>query len=106
MLKAVFYRHNGSPTGFSVSGHAGYGDEGTDIVCAAVSSAVMLVCNTVTDFFKVKADVSVEENRVTLRLKEKNEAAEKLLESFFYQMGTVAEEYSKVKLETHETGGK
>ena len=106
MLKAVFYRHNGSPTGFSVSGHAGYGYEGTDIACAAVSSAVMLVCNTVTDFFGVKADVSVEENRITLRLKERNEAAEKLLESFYCHMEAVAGEYSKVKLETHETGGK
>ena len=28
--------------GFSVSGHSGYGEEGGDIVCAAVSSAVSL----------------------------------------------------------------
>lgn len=106
MLKAVFYRHDGSLTGFSVSGHAGYGHEGTDIVCAAVSSAVRLVCNTVTDFFKADADVSVEENRITLRLKKENDAAEKLLEAFYAHMEMIAEEHSKVKLETHETGGK
>lgn len=106
MLKAVFYRRGDAPTGFTVSGHAGYGAEGTDIVCASISSAVMLVCNTVTDFFNADADVSVEENRITLRLNERSDAAEKLLESFFAHMEFIAEEHSNVKLETHKTGGK
>ena len=34
----------GCVTGFSCSGHAGYADKGTDVVCAAVS---MLVINTI-----------------------------------------------------------
>ncbi len=106
MLKAVFYRRGNALVGFTVTGHAGYGVEGTDIVCAAVSSAVMLVCNTVTDFFGAAADVSVEENRITLKLKEQNDAAEKLLESFYAHMEIIAEEHSKIKLETHNTGGK
>lgn len=105
MLKAVFYRNNKGYNGFTVTGHAGYGTEGNDIVCAAVSSAVMLVCNTVTDFFGAAADVSVEENRITLRLKEESEAAEKLLRSFYAHMEIIAEEHSKVKLETKTTGG-
>ena len=105
MLKAVFYRNNKGLNGFSVSGHAGYGTEGNDIVCAAVSSAVMLVCNTVTEFFGAAAEVSVEENRITLTMKEDSEAAEKLLESFYAHMEIIAEEHSKVKLETRLTGG-
>ncbi len=106
MLKAVFFRDNKGLNGFCVTGHAGYGSEGNDIVCAAVSSAVMLVCNTVTDFFNAQAEVSVEENRITLKLKQDNEAARKLLESFYAHMEIIAEEHSKVKLETKSTGGK
>ncbi|MGN0700357.1 MAG: ribosomal-processing cysteine protease Prp, partial [Oscillospiraceae bacterium] len=39
MLKAVFFRQGERLCGFDISGHAGYGYEGQDIVCAAVSSA-------------------------------------------------------------------
>ncbi len=105
MLKAVFYKQGSSFTGFSVSGHAGYGTEGNDIVCASISSAVMLVCNTVTDFFNARADVEVKENEITLLLKEDNVPAEQLIESFRQHMVFIAEEHSKIQLETKITGG-
>ncbi len=105
MLKAVFYRQGDDFTGFAVSGHAGYGSEGNDIVCASISSAVMLVCNTVTDFFNAKADVAVKENEITLFLKEDSIPAKQLLASFHQHMVFIAEEHSKIKLETRITGG-
>lgn len=54
--------------GFRITGHAGYADYGEDVCCASVSSAVMLTANTVTEAFKIKADVAVEENEIILRL--------------------------------------
>lgn len=42
MIVAEFFRKNGEITGFKVSGHAGYDESGRDIVCAGVSSAVMM----------------------------------------------------------------
>ncbi|UKI17438.1 MAG: ribosomal-processing cysteine protease Prp [Ruminococcus sp.] len=53
MRKTAVYR------AFSLSGHAGWGESGSDVVCASVSSAAELVCNTVTDFFNDEAEVSV-----------------------------------------------
>ncbi len=105
MLKAVFYKQDDLFRGFSVSGHAGYGTEGNDIVCASISSAVMLVCNTVTEFFKAKADVDVRENEIILKLLDDSVPAEQLLESFYQHMVFIAEEHSKIKLETRITGG-
>lgn len=105
MLKAVFYRQGNALRGFDVSGHAGYGCEGNDIVCAAVSSAVMLTCNAVTDFLKAAADVDVGENLIALRLRKPNDAAERLLDAFRAHMESIAEEYSKVKVETRNIGG-
>lgn len=67
MVRASFYRKNGLYCGFIVSGHAG-GRYGTDIVCAGVSSAVMLTVNTVTDFLVADASVKIKENAVGLRL--------------------------------------
>lgn len=105
MLKCVFYKNEGSFSGFRISGHAGYETENGDVVCAAVSSATMLVCNTITDYFKVKADVEVLENQITLLLKERNKSAEQLLESFYTHIEMIAQDYKKVKIEI-KSGGK
>lgn len=40
MIRVVVYKRSNRISGFSVSGHAGYGEKGTDIVCAAVSAVV------------------------------------------------------------------
>lgn len=99
MLKAVFFE-SGSDSlgGFEISGHAGYGTEGNDIVCAAVSSCTMLVCNCVTDSFKAKADVTVEENRITLKLSERDEPSEKLIKALYEHFSILSEDYSKIKV--------
>ncbi len=69
MIRSVFYRKNGLFYGFHVSGHAECGDYGHDIVCAGVSSAVMLTVNTVQEFIKADSDVLVRHNAVALKLK-------------------------------------
>ena len=84
--------------GFEISGHAGYGTEGNDIVCAAVSSCTMLVCNAITENFKANADVKVEENRITLTLKEHNGAAVQLLTAFYKHLEALSEDYDNIKL--------
>lgn len=93
---------SGALYGFVVTGHAGYGEVGEDIVCAAVSSAVMLVCNTVTDFFKADADVEVGENRIELRLNSSDAPSENLLEAFRDHMEDIARRYPGVKVESRE----
>ena len=47
--------------GFDVQGHSGWGDEGADIVCAAVTSAIRLVESTVNDVMGLCASVKVRE---------------------------------------------
>ena len=107
MLKAVFHR-NGDDfcerfsehfSGFEISGHAGYGTEGNDIVCAAVSSCTMLVCNAVTENFKADAEVKVEENRITLRLRKYDKSAAELIAALYEHIKAISEDYGKVKVE-------
>ena len=43
----------GGLLGFSIRGHAGLGEEGSDILCAAVSSAAYLVVNTATEVLRI-----------------------------------------------------
>ena len=101
-LRIVFARREGRIYGFVVTGHAGYGEEGEDIVRSAVSSAVQLVCNTVTDFFHADADAEVGENRIELRLNSSDDPSEKLLEAFRDHMEYIQAKYPGVKVETRE----
>ena len=57
-------------TGFSVSGHSGYAEEGKDIVCAAISAIVTMAEATINEVCGAKAKVRVknEDARVTLML--------------------------------------
>jgi len=68
MIIAEFYLKNETFVGFSLKGHAGYGDFGEDIACASVTSAVELTANGITEILKVSANVEVFENEVRLML--------------------------------------
>lgn len=45
MTTAVFSMRENKPCGFYVQGHSGFAAQGEDIVCSAVSSAVILTAN-------------------------------------------------------------
>ena len=57
-------------TGFSISGHSGYAEEGSDIVCAAISAVVSMAEATINEVCGAKAKVRVKEadTRITLTL--------------------------------------
>ena len=92
MINASFLRSGGRLSGFSVTGHAGYGDEGTDIVCAGVSSAVMLICNAVTVVYGIGADVSIRENEISLRSDGSGDA-DRLISALQLHLEALSEEY-------------
>lgn len=96
MIEAVFYRKHDLLRGFSVSGHSGYAESGSDIVCAAVSSAVSLTCNTITDFFGSAAEAKVNENEITLKLTDScgpDERTEQLLAALVDHLESISQEY-------------
>ena len=70
MTKCEFFTQDDRITGFSVSGHSGYAEEGSDIVCAAISAVVSMAECTINDICGAKAKVRVKEDdaRITLTL--------------------------------------
>ena len=56
--------------GFRISGHSGYAEAGSDIVCAAISAVVTMAEATINDVCGAKAKVRVkdEQARITLTL--------------------------------------
>ena len=100
MIRAKFFSKAGHLTGFSVSGHAGYADAGEDIVCAAVSSAVQLTANGITEVLGLQARVRAEDDTVSLRLDDSaNREAEAFLKALQLHLSVLSEDYPKnVKL--------
>ena len=70
MTKCEFFTQDDRITGFSVSGHSGYAEAGSDIVCAAISAVVTMAEATINEVCGAKAKVRVkdEQARVTLML--------------------------------------
>ena len=96
MIKAEFLKYNGALIGFQLTGHAGAGEYGHDIVCSAVTSAVMLTANTITDFLFAGADVRIGNNKVVLVLKDPDSAmsiaAKQVIASFHKHLEIIADD--------------
>ncbi len=67
MIDVTLWTADGHTAGFRISGHAGYEDSGKDIVCAAVTSAMQLTANGITEILFYQPELRVEENAVTLQ---------------------------------------
>ncbi len=81
--------------GFDVSGHSGYAESGSDIVCAAVSSAVGLAETIINDSLKLSADVSVKPDEATVHLELSSGCADAdaILSGFERHIRALSEEY-------------
>ena len=66
-MTTITFRTEGERiTGFDSQGHSGYAGEGSDIVCAAITSAIRLVDATVNDVLGLAASVKVRENDASI----------------------------------------
>ncbi len=92
MLKAVFYRKNGRLCRCSIKGHAGYAEHGQDIVCAAVSSAVQLTANLLTETFGENAQAAAKGDTVNIRT-DGSDISVKLLEALYVHLQCISEEF-------------
>ena len=90
MIQANFKCSRKKLIGFSVSGHSGYDDEGFDIVCASVSSAVMLVCNAITEVYKLPADINVGDNVISCEISSDDTL---LIDALKLHLSALAEDY-------------
>jgi len=70
MTRCEFFTADDRITGFSISGHSGYAEAGSDIVCAAISATVTMAEATINEVCGAKAKVRVKSDdaRITLTL--------------------------------------
>ena len=95
MTRCSFIKSNGRFLGFRIQGHSGYAEEGSDIVCAAVSSMAMLTVNNITESFNIPATVTADENGPTIDfvLESEDERGCALIEGLWRELSTLANDY-------------
>ena len=98
MTRVEFFDHEGRISGFCCSGHSGYAEAESDIVCAAVSTAVKLTECTITDVLgeHAKCKVNEDEARITLTLPaafESEEAVQAVLSGMMLTLCSLRDDY-------------
>ena len=69
MINITVKKRNGSYLDFSSRGHAGYAEEGQDIVCAAVSALIITTVNSLDEFTEEKVEVGEDDGYVSIHFK-------------------------------------
>ncbi len=98
MTRCEFFTEEDRITGFSVSGHSGYAESGSDIVCAAISAVVAMAEATINDVCGAKAKVKVKEAdaRITLTLPtvcDEEESVQAVLAGMLLYLCNLRDEY-------------
>jgi len=93
MIRAVFFEKNRTIIALRVSGHAMRGSAGTDIVCAAVSSAVYMAVNTVTDVIGAPAEATVNEGELFFETTDKTDAVQTVLAGLELHLRALQKQY-------------
>ena len=100
MTTVTFYMEGERIVGFTVQGHSGYADEGSDIICAAVTSAVRLTECAVNDVLGLGASVKIREKDASIHLRrpgglsaENESVCQTLLAALMVHFASLHEEY-------------
>ncbi|MBR5552808.1 MAG: ribosomal-processing cysteine protease Prp [Clostridia bacterium] len=103
MTSVIFSRDSFGFVGFSVSGHSGYAEEGSDIVCSAISSCCELVLNQLCDSFGYNIDVTIDPKRTYIgcdsrnvcQCKESRQIVSGIIDGFYRTVSDISKQYPR-----------
>ncbi len=103
MIRVKVLTLNDAIRSLVIKGHAGYADKGQDLVCAAVSSISIGLCNALDHLAAADCKITLEENRIEIEASSDNEKLQTILNTGLIQLQTVEEQFSEfVRIEKTE----
>ncbi|MBQ7365454.1 MAG: ribosomal-processing cysteine protease Prp [Clostridia bacterium] len=105
MTKFVFYKRDGVYYGFRESGHTGFGEEGDDILCAALSAMTMLLINAIEVSYASDVEYTIDDDSADITFfargaldefeqdEKKRYAVRGAMYAFYLQINDLLEEY-------------
>ena len=79
MTKVEIFRKNGNIIGYKASGHSGYSEQGSDIICSATSTSLQMTLIGIQEVLKLKVDFKINDGFLDVDLK--NISLDKLIQT-------------------------
>ena len=54
MIKVEIFRKNGSIVGYKANGHSGYSEQGSDIICSAISTSLQMTLAGIQEVLRLE----------------------------------------------------
>lgn len=70
MIKVEIFRKNGSIVGYKASGHSGYSEQGSDIICSAISTSMQMTLAGIQEVLKLKPKFKLNDSFLDVDLKD------------------------------------
>jgi uncharacterized protein YsxB (DUF464 family) len=102
MISAKLLTRNGTLCGFDISGHSGSAARGSDIVCAAVSSAAYMAANTLTEVCGCHAEIYEADGALRVTVSDPEQAQIVLKGLEIHLQGLVAQYPKFIKIQLTE----
>lgn len=93
MIRVNFFTSGKDIVGFEISGHSGSAEEGSDIICSAVSSAAYMAANTITEIVKCKAEADISDGYMSFYVRSDLSDAQQILEGLKLHLEALAADY-------------
>ena len=84
MTTAKFLFSDDVVVSFELSGHSDAGEEGTDIVCSAISSAVYMAANTIIEIMKLSPKTVVRDGYLKIQMNSEDARKSKVITDGLY----------------------
>ena len=69
MTKVEIFGKNGNIIGYKASGHSGYSEQGSDIICSAISTSLQMTLIGIQEILKLKVDFKINDGFLDVDLK-------------------------------------
>ena len=102
MTTVLMRKTAGRYTGFTFSGHAGFGEEGTDVVCSAISILVINTINAMESLAGAQMEVAANEEDGVIDVVFTHPVNEKtvlLLDTMLLGLNSIQKEYGRKYLQ-------
>ncbi len=103
MTRAIIETSGGRIVGFEISGHSGYSESGSDIVCAGVSALAQTALMGLVELLKLEPSYRIDEATGLLRLDlpESTADAQLILKTMELGLSSIQKQYPKHFRMTH-----
>ena len=100
MIKVVIKKDNNTINGIAIDGHSGYGEAGSDIVCASVSSICITTVNALIRIDSSCIDYDDKDGHLEVDIKKHSEIIDVIIDNMVDLLNELEKDYKKyIKIE-------